>query len=73
MKNLLHNSKIYKFGFTLAEVLITLVIIGVIAAMTIPTMINNLQRNELRSLADTLPIEQVREMLTRYRKIGIAK
>jgi len=41
--------KIYKNGFTLAEVLITLVIIGVIAAMTIPTMINNLQKNELRS------------------------
>ena len=29
-----------KKGFTLAEVLITLVIIGVIAAMTIPTLIN---------------------------------
>ena len=28
-----------KYGFTLAEVLITLGIIGVVAAMTIPTLI----------------------------------
>ena len=28
-----------RFGFTLAEVLITLGIIGVVAAMTIPTLI----------------------------------
>lgn len=31
-----------KFGFTLAEVLITLGIIGVVAAMTIPTLMTNL-------------------------------
>ena len=36
-----HNS-----AFTLAEVLITLVIIGVIAAFTIPTLINNTQKQE---------------------------
>lgn len=36
-------------GFTLAEVLITLVIIGVIAAMTIPTLINNTQKQEFVS------------------------
>ena len=29
------------FGFTLAEVLITLVIIGVVAAITIPNLIQN--------------------------------
>lgn len=33
-------------GFTLAEVLITLVIIGVVAAMTIPTLINNTKKQE---------------------------
>ena len=32
-----------KFGFTLAEVLITLGIVGVIAAMTIPTFVTNAQ------------------------------
>ena len=37
-----------KFGFTLAEVLITLVIIGVIAAMTIPTLMNNTNQQEFR-------------------------
>ena len=33
-----------KFAFTLAEVLITLGIIGVVAAMTIPTLISNFQK-----------------------------
>ena len=36
------GSKISK-GFTLAEVLITLGIIGVVAAMTMPTLITNVQ------------------------------
>ena len=38
-----------KFGFTLAEVLITLGIIGVVAALTIPTLINNYKAKRLRS------------------------
>lgn len=36
----------HKKAFTLAEVLITLGIIGIIAAITIPTMINDTQKNE---------------------------
>ena len=39
----------FKFGFTLAEVLITLVIVGVVAALTIPTAINNTKEQELKS------------------------
>lgn len=35
------------FGFTLAEVLITLGIIGVVAAMTMPTLIQNQQKRSL--------------------------
>ena len=46
MKKLWYKFKISKNGFTLAEVLITLVIIGVVAAMTIPTMINNTKKQE---------------------------
>ena len=38
--------KQFKNGFTLAEVLITLVIIGVVAAMTIPTLINKTEKQE---------------------------
>ena len=38
-----------KNGFTLAEVLITLVIIGVIAAMTIPTLINKTNNQDIIS------------------------
>jgi len=49
MKNCLLKLKIYKNGFTLAEVLITLVIIGVVAALTIPNLINKTNREELRT------------------------
>lgn len=35
-----------KKGFTLAEVLITLAIIGVVAAMTIPTLVSNISRKQ---------------------------
>ena len=40
MENCLRKFKIFKNGFTLAEVLITLVIIGVVAALTISAVIN---------------------------------
>ena len=40
------NSLKKKTAFTLAEVLITLGIIGVVAAMTLPTLINNYQKKE---------------------------
>lgn len=43
---MLINIKKFAFGFTLAEVLITLGIIGVVAAMTIPTLMNNTNRKE---------------------------
>ena len=38
-----------KFAFTLAEVLITLGIIGVVAAITIPGLMNNYKANKLRT------------------------
>jgi prepilin-type N-terminal cleavage/methylation domain-containing protein len=38
-----------KKGFTLAEVLLTLVIIGVIAALTIPALLQNIQDVQLRT------------------------
>lgn len=38
-----------RFGFTLAEVLITLTIIGVIAAMTIPTLLSNTADQEYKT------------------------
>lgn len=39
------------FGFTLAEVLITLGIIGVVAAITIPTLMQNIQDKQFRGAA----------------------
>ena len=33
-----------KRGFTLSEVLVTMGVIGVIAALTVPTLVNNYQR-----------------------------
>lgn len=38
--------KLYKSGFTLAEVLITLGIIGVVAALTMPSLIQNFQKKQ---------------------------
>lgn len=35
-------------GFTLAEVLITLGIIGIVASMTMPTLIGKYQKNKLQ-------------------------
>ena len=45
----LHYSLKKKTAFTLAEVLITLGIIGVVAAMTIPSLIQNARNRELES------------------------
>ncbi len=45
----MHHFKNIKYGFTLAEVLITLGIIGVVAAMTLPTLINNKRNKELET------------------------
>lgn len=38
-----------KRGFTLSEVLITLVIIGIVAALTIPVVIRNIQKQALKA------------------------
>lgn len=43
------DTKQKRFAFTLAEVLITLGIIGVVAAMTIPTLITNYKAKRLHS------------------------
>lgn len=50
-----------KFGFTLAEVLITLGIIGIVAAMTIPTLISKNQKRviEAKLKEDYSIIQQV--------------
>ncbi len=45
-KNVILNILFKKRGFTLAEVLITLAIIGVVAALTIPTVVRNYQKQE---------------------------
>lgn len=41
--------KCQRLGFTLAEVLITLGIIGVVAAMTLPALVNNAKNKELEA------------------------
>ena len=43
------DMKHHKFGFTLAEVLITLGIIGVVAAMTLPMLISNNNKTEVET------------------------
>ncbi len=44
--------KSLKFGFTMAEILITLGIIGVVAALTIPTLINKYRAVEMKTRFD---------------------
>lgn len=41
--------KTFKNGFTLAEVLLTLAIVGIVAALTIPALLNSTQQGELKS------------------------
>lgn len=43
------NISMYRKAFTLAEVLITLVIIGVVAAMTIPVLLNSIQDQQYKT------------------------
>ena len=49
MELLKNNISKLKHGFTLSEVLITLVIIGIVAALTIPTAINKYKDEEMKS------------------------
>lgn len=42
------KKKLYK-GFTLAEVLLTLIIVGIVAALTIPSLITNIQESNFKT------------------------
>lgn len=46
IKNFIYTNST-KAGFTLAEVLITLGIIGAVAALTMPVLVGNYQKNKL--------------------------
>lgn len=45
-----HRADFKKVAFTLAEVLVTLGIIGVVTAITIPTLVNNIQDRHFKAL-----------------------
>ncbi len=45
----MNQKKHCKSGFTLSDVLVALVIIGIIAALTVPAIMNNTNKQELRS------------------------
>ena len=63
-----------KIGFTLAEVLITLAIIGIVAALTIPTLVQNYQERACntasqvfqRKLGEALRVMNVQGTLAGY-------
>jgi len=55
-----------KHGFTLAEILITLTVIGVVAALTIPTLLQNTNQAELKAAwkKDFADIRQAAMLIT---------
>ncbi len=70
-----HYRYVKKAAFTLAEVLITLAIIGVVAALTIPTLVQNYQRKSWdtasqvfeRKLGEALKVMNSQQTLAGYR------
>ena len=68
------EKKMKKIGFTLAEVLITLAIIGIVAALTIPTLVQNYQERAWntasqvfqRKLGEALRVMNVQGTLAGY-------
>ena len=46
VKKFLYNGFLNKKGFTLSEILITLGIVGVVAALTVPAMVTNYQKEQ---------------------------
>ena len=70
-----HHNGFWSKGFTLAEVLITLGIIGVVAALTIPTLVQNYQTRAWntaatvfeRKLEEALKTMNVQQTLAGYR------
>ena len=58
-RKIMNNKQKFKKAFTLAEVLITIGIIGIVAAMTIPTLISNYQKHIVETnLQETYSIMQ---------------
>lgn len=67
------NHKKSRAAFTLAEVLITLAIIGVVAALTIPTLVQNYQTRAWKTASDVFKIkleEALRVMNTQQTLAG---
>ncbi len=59
-----------KKGFTLAEVLITLGIIGIVAAMTIPSLLTNIQDRQFKSMYKKYFSTLSQAMLRNYEDTG---
>jgi prepilin-type N-terminal cleavage/methylation domain-containing protein len=64
--------QINKKGFTLAEVLITLTIIGVVATITIPQLMSNVNQKALDESA-SLTLAKIREGTNRMKTQGLIK
>ena len=66
------SPRLAKWGFTLAEVLITLGVIGVVAAVTLPTLVTNIQERVRKEQVRTVKykLTKATEKMNSLGKIG---
>ena len=67
--NMINNSN-YKFGFTLAEVLITLGIIGVVTAITLPTVVANITE-KMNNEREKNIVQKITKSMEQKRALGL--
>ena len=71
----IHHSLKRKVAFTLAEVLVTLVIIGIVAVMTLPNIINNFREKQLETAfkkTNNVIMTALNETMAEYGLEGLA-
>ena len=64
LRNKTFNSKLAKNGFTLTEIMITIVIVGILSSVALPNYLNQVNRTRQREAAST--ISQIQTTIASY-------